>query len=442
MEAAASSPTPLRQPNVRTIGGRLAIDGLIVEDPCAVRLARAREEAGEPPDAVVVDAIEIGARVLDREQAGAHADFVRAEFDKVSREVEAAFGERARQVAEGFGSKVDEVFGPDSGHLSKALARHFSEDSSSAVQHRVREVVTEVMARSREDLLRQFSAADGQNPLADFKAMTVAALKQAAERQDAHLRALQDRLAGLQQELQGLRSDREKQEQLAAERERGTAKGRSFEELVAEAIDRIATAQGDDCEAVGDVKGATRKSGDIVVAIEGCRGPARGRIVFEAKTGKLSKPAALQELDRGLAERDADFAVLVVPADDKLPAAMRPLREYNGDKLIVSHDPEVDSGLALEVAYSLARARVLMSRAEEGGVDSAALRDMVERALAAMDDVRRVKSQLSGARTSIDKAEGILAAMAETVRGHLRQLDALVAASEGGAPSGGQLAWD
>ena len=404
----------------------MIVDGLVVDDPTAVRLVNEREEAGEAPERVVLDALEIGARVLDREQVGANAEWVKSELDKVSREVETAFTARAREVADGFGEKVDEVFGPESGHLSKALERHFSDGSSAAVQNRVKQLVGEVMASSREDLLRQFSAADGRNPLADFKTHALAAVREAGERQDINLRAMAERMAGLQGELQALRAEREKLEELTAERDRGTAKGRTFEEEVAEALDSIAAAQGDDCDAVGDLKGATRKTGDVLVAIEGCRGPARGRIVFEAKTARLSKPEALRELDRGMAERDADFGVLIVPSEDKLPARMLALREYNGDKLIVALDPESRSRLALEVAYSLARARVLMASVADEGVDAPAVRDAVERALGAMEDVRKVKSQLTGARTSIDNAEGVLVEMAERVRAQLRQIDNLV----------------
>ena len=92
MEAA----TPLRQPNVRTLGEHLAIDGLVVDDEAAVRLVREREEAGDDPVKAVLDAIEIGARVLDREQAGANAEFVRAEFERAARGL--AEGEDAREV--------------------------------------------------------------------------------------------------------------------------------------------------------------------------------------------------------------------------------------------------------------------------------------------------------------------------------------------------------
>src|SRR3954469_24711265 len=200
MEAA----TPLRHPSVRVLGDRVVVDGLVVDDDCAVRLVGERIEAGEDPAAVVTDAIEIGARVLDREQAAANAEFVRNEFEKVSAEVENSFGVRAREVSDALGKKVDEVFGPDTGHITKVLEKHFSDGSSTAVQNRVREVVSEVMAKSREDLLRQFSSADGQNPLADFKAATLASMKQADERQHATMRALYGRLGDLQTELQAL----------------------------------------------------------------------------------------------------------------------------------------------------------------------------------------------------------------------------------------------
>src|SRR5919198_1404331 len=258
MEAA----TALRQPHVRTVGDRLAVDGLVIADESAVRLVREREEAGDDP------------------------------------------------------------------------------------------------VRVGEDLLKQFSSADANNPLADLKERTVEALRTASDQQAQTLRGVEKRMADLQVELQALRDERQKEEELEAERQRGTAKGRTFEEAVYEAIDAIATAQGDDCDAVGDFRGATGKTGDVVVAIDACRGPARGRIVFEAKNAKLSKPKAFEELDRGMREREADFAVLVVPVDDKLPARTAPLREYNGDKLLVAWD--LEGSLTLEVAYRLARARVLM----------------------------------------------------------------------------------
>jgi len=428
MEAATRLPLAL----VHTRHGRLHVDGLVVDDETVVRLAQAREDAGENPARFVEDALEIGARVLDREQTGVNADFVKTEFERAARELDAGFVERARLVAERLDAKVDEAFGPENGHLTRALARHFSDDSATAVQHRVKAVLDEVMTRSRADLIRQFSSADASNPLADFKQMSQSMMRQAAERQEGQLREMTERLGVLQAEVQRLHSEREKLDEVAAVAEKGSAKGRTYEEAVFEAIDEIAISHGDDCDAVGDHRGVGGRKGDVVSAIDACAGPARGRIVFEAKSSKLSKNAALAELSEALAARNADFAVLVVAAEDKLPARTQPLREFNGDKMFVVYDPEDGSRLPLEVAYALARARVLMARGDADEVDADALRAEIDRALGAMEDVRRVKSQLTNAATGIEEARSILDSMATTVRSHLGQLHALLVA----APSG------
>jgi hypothetical protein len=429
MEAA----TPLPFSQVRTQGARLWIDGLVVDDACAVRLARAREEAGEDIARLVLDAIAIGARVLDREQTGANADFVRAEFEKAARELDAAFVDRARLVAERLDKRIDDVFGPENGHVTKALTRHFGDESSVAVQNRVKALLGEVGVQMREDLRKQFSSDGENNPLATFQRMAIGAMRDSAQAQSEQLKAMDAKLAAMREDVLRLQAEKEKLEVVAAEAERGTAKGRSYEEEVAAAVDALALPLGDDCEAVGDLKEAVGKKGDVVVAIGAAQGPAQGRIVFEAKNSRLSRPEAVRQLDDARRERNADYAVLVVPSEEKVPARMQALREYNGDKLIVAYD--VDEGpLALQVAYSLARARVLMARGSADGVDGVAVADTVERAVGELEEVRRVRQQLTGAKTQIDRASDIVGAMSDRVRGHLEEIAALVRAAEDGAP--------
>ena len=409
MEAAR----PLRPASVRTVGDRVAVDGLVVDDAVAVRLVHEREDAGEDPARLLVDAIEIGARVLDREQAGANAEFVRTEFEKQAREVETAFGERASAVAEQLARQLEAAFAPETGVLPKTLQRHFSEESASAVQHRVRALVEEALKRSQHELVREL-------------------MRDMARQQGDQLRAMVEKLGALEVKLERAQAEAEKHAELEAERDRGTAKGRTYEEAVFEALDAIAAAQGDDCDAVGDIEGGGGKTGDVVVDIEGCRGAPRGRIVFEAKDARLSKPRAIETLDQALAQRSADFAVLVVSGEDKLPARTTALREYGGDKLIVAFDPE-DGPLALEVAYALARARVLMARADADDLDAAALREAVDAALATMDGVKAIKSSLTAATTKIGDAQGSIETLATRVREQLREiaaaLDAALAAT-------------
>ena len=436
MEAA----TPLRPPRITILGNVVVADGLAVSDRVAVDLVRDREQAGADPAGVLVDAIEIGARVLSREQAEVNAEFVRTEFEKVSREVEEAFTDKARVVAEFLGKRVDDVFGPENGHLAKELERLFGAESSVAVQHQLRTVMTEASAHMRADLLKQFSSADAHNPLADFKAGTMAAMRRAAEQQDQNLRAVNEQMAALKAEVIKLQADRAKADEVAAEHARSTAKGRPYEEAVFDALALIAHARGDDCDAIGDMPGAGGRKGDVLVGIDGCSGPPRARIVFEAKHSYVPKNKALAELDEAMAQRDAEYAVWVVPAPDLLPGHGPELHEVNGDKLFVVFDPEDGSRVALELAYALARARTLMVGTGGDGLDAGALRAEIERALAAMDDVRRIKSQLTAAAGGIDHARRILDEMADRVRGHLTQVDALVAAGTGDdSPPQGRL---
>jgi len=405
--------------------GRVIVENVVVDDPATAAFIDRRIAMGDDPVAIVTDALEVGARVLEREQAAVDAEFVRGELEKVSQAMETSFTERARVVAEFFGTKVDEVFGAENGHLSRELARLFGDGSSVAVQHQLREVMRESSARMREDLLRQFSSADGSNPLADFKAAHLRASREAAARQEAQLEAMREQMVALKLELAGLRSEREKLAAVDAEAARGTAKGRPYEEAVAEAVEAIACGMGDDADAVGDFRGGGGKKGDVVVDIDGAAGASRGRIVFEAKNSRRSRKEALLELDEAMAQRAADYAVWVVPSEDALPARAPALREVSGDKLFVVFDPS-ESRLALEVAYSLARARVLMAKGGVDGLDAPALRAEVERALGAMDEVRRIKLHLTNAAGGIEQARLVLDGMAERVRGHLAAIDALV----------------
>jgi len=427
MEAA----TPLHTPRIHVLANAVLVERLAVHDERAVALVRARSEAGEDLPALISEAIEIGARVLDREQGEANAEWMRAEFEKSSREVEASFTEKARAVAEFFDKRVDQVFGAENGQLSKELTRLFADGSSEAVQHQLRQVMGEAAGRMREDLLKQFSSADGSNPLADFKAGTMAAMRRAAEQQDLNLKAMGEQLAGLRIEVQKLQAEKEKLAEVAAEHERSTAKGRPYEEAVFEAIDAIAAAQGDDCDAVGDQLGTGGRKGDVLIGLDGCAGPPRGRIVIEAKTAQVGRKRALEELDAAMTQRDAQYGLWVVPSVELLPAKTSELREVNGDKVFAVYDPEDGSRLMLEVAYKLARARVLMARGETGAVDAGALQTEVERALMALEDVRRIKAQLTTATGGIEQARHILDAMAARVREHLDRIDGMVA--DGGA---------
>ena len=390
---------------------------------------RARVEAGDDPAAVIADAIEIGARVLHREQTGANVEFVKAELEKTAREVQGEFAERSRAVAEVFDRKFDEAFGPETGHVARVLTKHFGDESSVAVQNQLKAALAEAMGVMRDDLRKQFTADSDDNPFAVFQRAWLGAMKQTSDQQHARLREMSEQMQGLVVELERARAEKEKAEAVAQEAERGTAKGRSFEEAVYAALDEIAVRAGRRLRRGGRRQGRhrqdrRRRGGDRGLHRAGAR-PRRvrgeGLAAVEAEGGRGARPRARRA--------QADFAVLVVPDEERIPAKMHQLREYGGDKLIACFDPEEGSTLSLEVAYSLARARVLMARGEADGIDASAIREAIERATGAMSDVLRVKQQLTGAQTSIEKGADILDALATAVRAQLTQVELLLAAA-------------
>ena len=426
MEAA----TPLRQAHVAVLANRLVIDGLAVTDACAVQVVRERVDAGEDPAKVVSDAIEIGARVLDREHAGATVEVLRADLERATEEA----GRRTDDVAKALTAKVDELVAPDAGQVTKVLARHFSDESSAAVQHRIRRAVEEVLTDSREKLLKQFSSADDSNPLADFKAAQVRQLRALASQQDTNLTRLNEQMVALQLEIQKLQAEKEKAEEVAAEFDKSSAKGRPYEEAVFDAIDAIARGQGDDADAVGDESGAGGKKGDVVVAVDGANGPARTRIVFEAKNSNPpSKKSACEYLEEAMRTRDAAYGVWVVPAEDKLPSKFPSLREVGGDKVFAVYDPEDGSTLELEVAYKLARFRALAAGSSDAALDPGALRGEIEKTLQCVDNCRRIKTQLTKAGDGVSEARSILEAMEADVRAQLTRIGTLLAAADDAA---------
>ena len=415
-------------------GDEVLIERLLVEDRTLVDLIEHRRDREIAPEDTVAKAIEIGARVLDREATGAEVDAIRRELERASAEAERTFAERARVIGEGFEQQFERFLGEDGGAMSKVLdahgdelaeliARHFGGDRNTAVQHQVKEIVAKALQDSRQDLLRQFSAQDGHNPLADFKESIVREVKRSGE---SHLQLI-EKIAQLEGEVKLLHSGREAEAELAAERERGTGKGRTFEQHAFELVEELASARGDVAHHVGDERSASGgKKGDIVIELDAGSGPAKGRIAIDAKDEKLSKNRAWETLNAALAERDAAFAILLVASDEKVPAGRQQLHEYEGNKMIVTLDKETLDGRALELAYRYARCRCLMAAERDLALDAAGVRDAAEEALSALKEAQKIRSSLTGASNSVKAARETLDLMVARVEAQLARVETLI----------------
>jgi hypothetical protein len=239
---------------------------------------------------------------------------------------------------------------------------------------------------------------------------------------------MQSQVGELRKELARLLEREDADDRVADAEAAGTRKGRTFEERVHLAIERFAEARGDCAHHVGDERGpGGSKKGDTVVEVGGADGPSRGRIVFEDKDDQLSRNEAWKELNGALAERDADFAVLVVAGEESIPAKREQLVEYEGNKMIVAVDSELPDELGLDLAYRYARLRVLTAHDRALQVDAAGVRDAAEAARSALKRAQSVKLALTNIDKSSQKAREGVEGIVGDVESELARIESLVA---------------
>ena len=152
-------------------------------------------------------------------------------------------------------------------------------------------------------------------------------------------------------------------------------------------------------------------------------------MVFEAKNKKLSQNDAWTELNACIGERDADYAVLVVAGDDKVPSGLDELTEYQGNKIIAVLDREDPDPIALRLVYRYVRARVLAAGSRALEVDAAGVRDAAEEATARLKRANRVRKSLTNVTTSADAARAEFDEMLVDVERCLGRIESLVAAA-------------
>jgi hypothetical protein len=422
--------------SVRVVEDRIVIERLTIADEETARVVRDRAEAGEEPARSVRRAIEIGTRVLDREDTAIEVDYVRREFERLaslhSESVEEANRDAVERIEEGLRRALGGEEGPGAlgealeshtEELSEQIAETFGEDREGAVQAQIKRM----LEQRDEEFLRRLTADDAHNPLAPMLSTLRSWAKERKEDQDLRDQRLEEKLDGLLSraaELAGLDQGREA---LAEAEEAGTRKGRSFEERVDRALERIAATRGDaSLHTGGELAEGGGKKGDTLIELGAASGPSQGRIVFEAKDKRLSNNDAWRELNEAMAARAASFAVLVVAGEDRVPAGRQTLVEYEGNKLIVAVDRDEPAGLALEVAYRLAAARVVMGRERDLTVDPAEVHVAAEEAVSCLKQAQSIKSTLTGIKTSSEKARASLDEMVEGVRARLERIEALI----------------
>lgn len=441
MEASEKPQLPLEidpgEGSVRLVEDRIVIEHVEIADQGTARILRDRFREGEEPVTTIRRAIEIGTRVLDREDTAVEVDYIKRQFEQVTEAHREAVQAKNEEIAARLEETERRLFGDgeSAGVLGTALDSHteglaeqiaatFGEDREGAVQAQIQRMLDE----RDERFMRRMAANDEDNPLRPVLTAISQWTKERKESQDERDVKLEEKLDETLTQVAKLAGLNEGSELLAEAEEAGTRKGRSFEDRVHAAIERIASSRGDCAHAVGDVAGAgNSKKGDSLVEIGAAEGSSVGRIVFEVKDSQLTRPKAWAEMEGALEARSADYAILVVAGDEAIPSGEADeLHEYQGNKLIIAVDPDEPDGRALELAYRYASLRVRAARTEESDVDATAVLNAAAEARDAIAGFKAVRTAMTQAVNKVESAKTGVDAIERSVIDRLDRIESAV----------------
>ncbi len=412
MESAkiVSLPSQASRQAVRVESDRLVVEHLVLDDHALAAFVGDR-----PPDerALLVEkALRVGLTAIQSVGVTVNVDAVRAEFQGLLRQTEAA-NERAataldtllrQNFADGEGRlpRTLEKFLGDKGQLRGFVDDLFDEAKRDSAIGRMKVLLGTYFDGDASRLATMLDPTRMGSPLHQFR----------SEMADGFAK-LNERLAAL--EAAGAAR--------ASERARGSAKGVDFEGLIEGLLGELARGSGDILERTGTETGATMssKKGDFVLMLnpEVASG-AELRVVVECKDRYVSGRGMRDELREAKANRDAAIA-LVVFTPAHAPAGIAPFDVRAGDVYCVV-DPAAPEAATLEAAVRLARLLALQTlRDHDVEVDAAAIAEALKGVREQLETIRALKQTLTSIGTSardvhagLDRLrDGILARLVE-----------------------------
>ena len=412
MESAkiVSLPSQASRQAVRVESDRLVVEHLVLDDHALAAFVGDR-----PPEerALLVEkALRVGLTAIQSVGVTVNVDAVRAEFQGLLRQTEAA-NERAataldtllrQNFADGEGRlpRTLEKFLGDKGQLRGFVDDLFDEAKRDSAIGRMKVLLGTYFDGDASRLATMLDPTRMGSPLHQFR----------SEMADGFAK-LNERLAAL--EAAGAAR--------ASERARGSAKGVDFEGLIEGLLGELARGSGDILERTGTETGATMssKKGDFVLMLnpEVASG-AELRVVVECKDRYVSGRGMRDELREAKANRDAAIA-LVVFTPAHAPAGIAPFDVRAGDVYCVV-DPAAPEAATLEAAVRLARLLALQTlRDHDVEVDAAAIAEALKGVREQLETIRALKQTLTSIGTSardvhagLDRLrDGILARLVE-----------------------------
>jgi hypothetical protein len=415
---AASLSSPDR-PVLGVVGDRITVTDLELTDAGLAGFVSGVPEPERP--ALAVNALRVGLQALASAGTSANMDLVRLEFARMVEQM-AVNNLRAAETVD---ATLRATFADGEGKLPRMLEEFLGDGG------RLRRLTADLFDPNRrdsaigqlQDLLGRYFDGDGSRfaQLLD-PTREASPLYQFRNEVTGEFRSIGERIAALEAASKA-RAD---------ERSRGTAKGVEFEDAVEAALAELAHGVGDVLERTGTEAGDALRSkkGDFVLTIDPTRTGGRElRVVIEAKDRAVSRRAMAEELNAARANRGAAIS-MVVFTPEHAPTGVSPFALVGTDVYAV-YDPEADGGVGLEAAFRVARVMALLTlRESTGQVDVAGIGEALQDVQFAVENVRKMKTRLSGIGSAAQEIATLLDELRERVLASVRDIDDMVRAVE------------
>ncbi len=400
--------------SIDIVDGTLYVRDFVETDAEVVRVV---SEADDPVESTR-QCLRIGARAISAVSVSVDTHIVEKHFDAMSVQIEAQIDQAVARIAE----VTESLVGEDGGALTTALDAHrhgldtllgdtFDPDSKRSVIAIFEQVIAATHKDQAETVRKLVSIDDEDGPLAKLKRELV--------------RDSADRNNELRKDLQELSERVAVKEAIAPVIAITTAKGFTFEDVVHDAVGRIAARHGDLADKVGTELGSagTQKGDEVVTlsredtfGIEGC-------FVLEAKARKLNSRKTNEELDAALVNRDAQAAIAVFASQDQAPTSV-PFH-YTDNKAIVVFDADGNDDAALRLSYMWARwvVRRELAGSDSEGFDLDRVTALLGEASRGLERLTQIKKFHTQAKNSITQAQDHAISMVTEVRDALDQLE-------------------
>jgi hypothetical protein len=163
------------------------------------------------------------------------------------------------------------------------------------------------------------------------------------------------------------------------EKQKGTQKGFDFEDYCEPILEEIAKVHGDTVDKTGDDKGEIDDKGDFVWTVT----DLDKKIVIEMKdVQSLTLPYIKDQLNGGMANRVAEYGILVSKQKSALPKQVGFFNEYDNNKLVIALGVELEDEPLhddlLRVAIGWARTKLKQSSGGAVAIDIAKIKTKIQ----------------------------------------------------------------